>query len=145
VTFWNTFWTSVSGKTSSQIFTEFHNTHLRVHAQLPFPALVFHKFCDRISHKSPSETISLCNTQQISPWVGGILAEDGLNKQHDGIGLEGTNNHLVQDEACLDQGFFLSITLVLLYYKPSCTSCPVTSGCGELLAIVCIYSFCKKH
>lgn len=110
MTFWNTSWASASGKTSRWITTEFRNSHVSVHAQLPFPVFVFHKFYDRISQESSSEIVSLDNTQQISPWVDGMLPEDGLNNEYNSIGLEGSGMPR-------PRFFSLSTTLTLLYYK----------------------------
>lgn len=68
--------------------------------------------------------------------------EDGLDEEQ--CSAERTNNHPPRTKHAKNEiFFFLSFSLVLLYYR-LVASCPLTGGCGQLIAIVCINFLCKK-
>lgn len=69
------------------------------------------------------------------------LPEDGLDEEQ--CRAERTNNHPPRTKHTRTEIFFQSINLVLLNYR-LLTSCPFTSGCGQLPTIVCINFLFKK-
>lgn len=77
----------------------------------------------------------------MSFWVDDAASWRWLEEQYR---AERTKNHPPRTKHTKTEiFFFLSISLVLLYYR-LVTSCTLTSGCGQLPAIVCINFLCKK-